>query len=74
MGESLMTDRTNRAELLAMYDALCREWQRAVELDESFLAYLLDLSLQELRERVGADVPMPKGQEFAHWSRTGRRR
>lgn len=60
VGESLMTvERVQRAELLAIYDDLCGLWKRAVRLDENFLAYLLELSLIELREKLGADLPMP---------------
>ena len=55
----MMTRRTERAELVALFDDLCALWQRAVRLDESSLSYLLKLSLQELRDRLEADLPMP---------------
>lgn len=61
MGESPMTvERTDRAELIAMYDDLCDQWTRAVRLDENFLAYLLELSVLQLRDRLGVDLPMPE--------------
>lgn len=51
--------KVERVELLAMYDDLCLLWQRAVRLDENFLAYLLELSIMELRNKVGGDLPVP---------------
>jgi hypothetical protein len=54
-----MNVESKRAELVTIYDELCGIWQRAVRMDEDFLAYLIELSLVELRDKLGAGLPMP---------------
>lgn len=55
--------RSSRTELICMYDELIDLWGRAHRLQQAFLVYLIELALLELRDRVGADLPMPSMRE-----------
>lgn len=59
-----MTERRcSRAELLAMYDEAVELRRQAGRLNDGFLAYLSEIIVQELRDRLGADLPMPRTPE-----------
>lgn len=50
----------SRKELISMYDELIDLWGRAQRLRQAFLVYLIELALLELRDTLGADLPMPR--------------
>ncbi len=58
--------RVSRGKRVLLYRLICRAWERAVRLEDPFLAYLLGMAVVHLWEQLGAGLRLPSGLTERH--------